>query len=279
MIAIDRGLGNNTGMLSEFFFSLIGGIFAVIATGRLDQIAWRFLRTVGALQAALTVFALVWIVRFQTVPASMPAWLIYGIAVVVVLASFGIMFFSPIANHRRLFFRGLCVSGAVGALVIAAVYAAMSVPVEATSGLIRAGAILSRVFGALLIGSITVAWLLGHAYLTATRMTIAPLRHFSKLLSWSVVFRMITVIISIGVAWWMQDSYGAAARLTDSWLVLSLRIGVGLLALAIFAYMVADCVKLRSTQSATGILYFGSVFAYVGELASQHLVTACAWPL
>ena len=46
-----------------------------------------------------------------------------------------------------------------------------------------------------------------------------------------------------------------------------------------FAYMVADCVRLRSTQSATGILYFGSVFAYIGELASQQLLLDCGWPL
>ena len=63
------------------------------------------------------------------------------------------------------------------------------------------------------------------------------------------------------------------------WLVASLKIGVGLVAVGAFAYMVADCVRLRSTQSATGILYFGSLFAYVGELAGLQLLTECGWPI
>ena len=59
----------------------------------------------------------------------------------------------------------------------------------------------------------------------------------------------------------------------------TLRRAVGLLAVSLFAYMVWDCVKLRSTQSATGILYFASVFVYIGELSSQHLAGDIGIPL
>ena len=62
-------------------------------------------------------------------------------------------------------------------------------------------------------------------------------------------------------------------------MILTLRIAVGLLAVGLFAYMVADCVRLRSTQSATGILYFASIFAYVGELANLQLIAQYGWPL
>ena len=51
-----------------------------------------------------------------------------------------------------------------------------------------------------------------------------------------------------------------------------LRVGVGLLPVAVFAYMSLDCVRRRSTQSETGILYFASVFTYIGELCSLHLI-------
>ena len=81
------------------------------------------------------------------------------------------------------------------------------------------------------------------------------------------------------------DPAGVAASpslltlLYRSWLVLSLRGAVGLLAVGVLTYMVADCVRLRATQSATGILYFASVFAYVGELAGQQLLMECGWPI
>ena len=55
------------------------------------------------------------------------------------------------------------------------------------------------------------------------------------------------------------------------WLVASVRIGVGLVLPTVFAYMTWQCVKLRSTQSATGILFFMSVLVVVGELASRYL--------
>ncbi|MGB0716498.1 MAG: hypothetical protein ACPGXK_11500 [Phycisphaerae bacterium] len=266
-------------MLTEFFFSLIGGVFAVLGTGRLEQIAWRFLRTVGALQVALSAFTIVWMIRFQTVPPEISSLAVYILAGLAAFCSFGIMFFSPVANRNKSLFRLFCGVGALSSLALAAIYAISTLPADGTSVALQAAVVLSRITGALLIGSITVAWMLGHAYLTATRMTIAPLRHFSSMLSWSVILRFATVLVSVAIALLPFGTGVPWERLADAWLVVSLRVGVGLLALAIFAYMVADCVKLRSTQSATGILYFGSVFAYVGELASQHLVAECAWPM
>jgi hypothetical protein len=149
-------------------------------------------------------------------------------------------------------------------------------------------ALVGQVLGGLLLGSITVAWLLGHAYLTATKMTIAPLRHFSRMLSWALIARVAFVAVSVGAAWMMTprvDPFDPSAAKTvlealgQSWLILSLRVATGLAGVGLFAYMVSDCVRLRSTQSATGILYFGSVFAYIGELASQYLLYECGWPL
>jgi hypothetical protein len=70
--------------------------------------------------------------------------------------------------------------------------------------------------------------------------------------------------------------------LTDlamAWLIVILRVGVGLAAVAVFAYMVSDCVRMRSTQSATGILYFGSVFTYIGEFCALDFLRDYGWPL
>ena len=107
-------------------------------------------------------------------------------------------------------------------------------------------------------------------------MTIAPLRHFSRMLLWSVGLRFAFALVSLAAAW-LIGGEEVVTHLQHAWLVLSLRIGVGLVAVGVFAYMVADCVKLRSTQSATGILYFGSLFAYIGELAHQYMIVHYGW--
>jgi len=112
-------------------------------------------------------------------------------------------------------------------------------------------------------------------------MTIVPLRHFSRMLSWSVAIRIVFLLLSVLIAWRGVGGASPAilTHLEQCWLIATLRVGVGLAAVAAFAYMVSDCVRLRSTQSATGILYFGSVMAYVGELASQQLVRELGWPI
>jgi hypothetical protein len=109
-------------------------------------------------------------------------------------------------------------------------------------------------------------------------MTIAPLRHFSRMLSWTVVARSAFLCASLGLAW-ATGGASIFTQLADAWLIALLRIGVGLIAVGVFAYMVSDCVARRATQSATGILYFGSVMAYVGELAGHQLTLEIGWPL
>jgi hypothetical protein len=141
--------------------------------------------------------------------------------------------------------------------------------------------IIGQLLSALMLGSVTVAWLLGHAYLTATKMTVAPLRHFSRMLSWTVSARILFMLVSLAIAWQVGGDPNSPIlqRVGHSWLIVVLRVGVGLVAVAVCAYMVADCVRRRSTQSATGILYFSSVMAYVGELSGQQLIHELGWPV
>jgi len=178
-------------------------------------------------------------------------------------------------------FRVLCIMGGV-----AGIAAGLCLSLTRYSEVLRSPTadgllIVSHLLGSILLGSVTVAWLLGHAYLTATKMTIAPLMHFSRVLSWAVAARAAFLVLSLGAAWLVGAEGGQAvsAVIYNSWLVTSLRILMGIVVLGVFAYMVAGCVRIRSTQSATGILYFGSVFAYIGELAGLQLIQECGWPL
>jgi len=263
-------------MVSAFLYSLAAGMLGIVATGRPDQVAWKFLRLIGFLALAIACGVTIWpIIASDAADASGGGWpLRFGIALAV--AAIVLVFVAPVAERRPRLFRTTCVIGAAAGLAAACV-AQPFAPNQYVS--LRCGMIIvSQVLGAALLGSVTVAWLLGHAYLTATKMTIAPLRHFSRMLLWCVAARVAFTVVSLLTAW-LVGGTDVTAHLWDAWLVLSLRIGVGLVAVAVFAYMVADCVKLRSTQSATGILYFGSLFAYIGELAHQYMIVNYGWPV
>ena len=53
---------------------------------------------------------------------------------------------------------------------------------------------------------------------------------------------------------------------------------VGLVVPAILVYMANDCIKRRSTQSATGILYVAGVLVFIGEMIALYLVRVTGLP-
>ena len=61
-------------------------------------------------------------------------------------------------------------------------------------------------------------------------------------------------------------------------LMMIVRWVIGLAVPAVFVYMAQDCIKRRSTQSATGILYVAGVLVFVGEIVALYLVRATGLP-
>ena len=275
-------------MIPTFLFTLAGGMMLALSTGRYDQIAWRFLRLTILIAFALSCGTTLWLFRDRGAPGVPNPWF-FILAGVMCVGLVVLILIAPMAAQRSAAFRLLAlIAGLVGVALGSwwAIRNAGDSP-ELSRFLFLIG---GQLLAALLLGSVTVAWLLGHAYLTATRMTIAPLRHFSSLLSWSVAARSLFVSLSLLLIYVRRSASPLSGdavvgletawdHVMGAWLILSLRLGVGLVAVAVFAYMVRDCVRLRSTQSATGILYFGSVFAYLGELAGLQLTREIGWPL
>ena len=117
--------------------------------------------------------------------------------------------------------------------------------------------------------------LLGHAYLTASKMTISPFLRMNRWLAGSVAVRAIcAIVIAMALQAWRPVSmlvgiYG---------LYIGTRWIVGLLVPAIFVYMAHDCIKRRSTQSATGILYVAGVLIFIGELVGLYLLKETGLP-
>ena len=264
-------------MLDTVGYTIAGGMLSVLATARVEQIAWKFLRIAAIIPFALGAGCTAWLCR----TGGPSPWLV-RMSVALIAFAAALVFVAPLGQVRIRLFRAISAAGGAIGIAAACLCAVIAISADPAAQLSMLGTtlvIFGQILAAWVLGSITLAWLLGHAYLTATSMTIAPLKHFSQMLTWSVVARALFVGVSLVAAYATIDGAPSVlAQIERAWLIAVLRFGVGLVAVGIFAYMVLDCVKLRATQSATGILYFGSVMAYVGELASQQLAREVGWP-
>lgn len=121
---------------------------------------------------------------------------------------------------------------------------------------------------ALLLGTATSAMLLGHNYLVAPNMTMTPLYRLLGALAAAIGLRLLLD----GVALWQWTANPEMATLkVDEMLWLPVRWAVGLAAPAVLCWMAWQTARIRSTQSATGILYVVVIFCFLGELTGQLL--------
>ena len=114
--------------------------------------------------------------------------------------------------------------------------------------------------------------LLGHYYLTAPAMSIEPLKRVVILMAWALggalpAGRDRTVGLPD------RDPAARAPSPGDphAGIFLAVRWGMGFVATAIATYMTWKTAQIRSTQSATGILYITMIFVLFGELTSLIL--------
>jgi hypothetical protein len=130
---------------------------------------------------------------------------------------------------------------------------------------------LSRLSSGFLLGATLTAMLLGHYYLTAPAMTIEPLKRAVLLLAWGLGGR--SLLAAVGL--WAEHAgiLGAGSWSLDprAGTFLAVRWGIGLAAAAVSTYMTWKTAQIRSTQSATGILYITMIFVLFGELTSLVL--------
>jgi hypothetical protein len=134
--------------------------------------------------------------------------------------------------------------------------------------------IVDDVAAALVLGSATTAMLMGHSYLIAPAMTIAPLMRLLAALGVSVIFRIMLACVGL---WGWTSSQGTSNLETELMLWLPARWLLGLIAPLVLGWMAWETARIRSTQSATGILYVVVIVCFLGELTSLLLVekTGC----
>lgn len=122
---------------------------------------------------------------------------------------------------------------------------------------------------AAILGATTSAMLLGHSYLISPAMTIAPLR---RMLIAAAVALTVRVSLALCGLWFWTAEHPLGNLDVETLLWLSARWLLGILAPLVLGWMAWETARIRSTQSATGILYVVVIVCFLGELTSLLLL-------
>jgi hypothetical protein len=133
---------------------------------------------------------------------------------------------------------------------------------------------LDPLAGGLVLGVTMAAMLLGHWYLNAPGMKLAPLKRLVLFLAGSLVLR--AIVCGAGLTLWIGLS---APPGQIDWMFLALRWLSGLIGVGTMAWMAWQTLKIPNTQSATGVLYVAVILSFIGELTAQLLSARVGLPL
>jgi hypothetical protein len=125
----------------------------------------------------------------------------------------------------------------------------------------------------LLLGFTLAAMLLGHWYLNAPGMQLAPLRKL--LIAMALAIAAHAAVCSVGLALELAERTFS----TQDWLFLIVRWAFGLAGVMVLVWLTWQTLAIPNTQSATGILYVAVIGVFVGETMSLLLSAESLFPL
>lgn len=170
--------------------------------------------------------------------------------------------------------RELPILNAVVAMPVAAL-AATATPLWAAAHVLLAGAVA---------GAVLTAMLLGHWYLVNARLPFALLIRLCRLtLALVVVRAAFSAALACGAAgtapaWDRVAEFYRQGQMFE-FLMPVVRVAAGIGLGAALAAMALSCAKIKSNQSATGILYVAVGILLIGEMAGLYLTFGAGVPL
>src|SRR5437870_2237082 len=172
----------------------------------------------------------------------------------------------------------LAVGGGAVAVTLQALAAASprALPVQALT-------IASFLSSAAMLGGACTAMILGHWYLVIPSMQVSHLQSIVKMHIASTVVRVVVVAAAVffAIATW-QPGVGPSFRhyiLSIEGVFFWQRVLFGLAGPALLSYLTWETARIRSTQSATGILYVDFFTVVVGEALAKYLLLATRVPV
>ncbi len=130
---------------------------------------------------------------------------------------------------------------------------------------------LSSLASAGTLGAAMTGMLLGHRYLTAPGMPLAPLMWLNAGLGLASAFRCLVSFAALasGIGVLSEPTY---------WTWLALRWLAGILGPLAACSMVHRILRYRNTQAATGVLFVAVILTFIGELTADLLQRALGVP-
>jgi protein NrfD len=171
---------------------------------------------------------------------------------------------------------GLAVLAGVGALVLQALEVSDgSIPV------LRVLTVASFLTSAAMLGGACTAMILGHWYLVIPSLQVSHLQSIVRV----HIASMLARVVVVGAAVWFALATGHAADalvgpsfrryiFSVDGIFFWQRVLFGLAGPAVLSYLTHETAKIRSTQSATGILYVDFFTVVVGEVLAKYIVLA-----
>ena len=162
-------------------------------------------------------------------------------------------------------------ASAVGAIALGVI--ALARPITNPSDLVATGlAIVALPLGAIALGGLDGAMLLGHWYLVTPKLSPGPLRRAALLVVSGVALQILLLAVIL-----------VRGDLTGTWetalaVALGLRIGVGLL-LTLIVTLAAWWTAGMYTQSSTGLLYVGLGCVIAGEISARVIFFLTGVPI
>jgi protein NrfD len=250
----------------------------------------KFFRFNGGLAAVLIGIALAF--RYQAVRMP-PIGESSGIGAVSVGASLSdiVLFVSTVitlfywGTIGRIFTRARTAILAAAAITGLAAIALQGLEISSgSSPTVVALTVLSFLTSALMLGGACTAMILGHWYLVIPSMDVSYLQSIVKGHIASMVGRMVVVGAAVwfAIATWQAGSGLPSFRhyiMSVDGIFFWQRVLFGLAGPAVLSYLTWETAKIRSTQSATGILYVDFFTVVVGEVLAKYIVLATHVPV
>ena len=253
----------------------VGIIFTLVFVSR--EAGVKFFRFNTGLAAILLVIALAF--RFQSI-AGPPS-----LADMALVAGTGLTVFSW-ATIGRLFtkIRTALLGAAVIAGVIAVVLQALDVSAGKSPAVVTL-TVVSFLTSAAMLGGACTAMILGHWYLVLPSMDVSHLQSIVRVHIASMAARIVVVAAAVWYAlatWRPELDAGPSFRhyiLSIDGIFFWQRVLFGLAGPAVLSYLTWETAKIRSTQSATGILNVDFFTVVVGEVLAKYIVLATRVPV
>ena len=144
------------------------------------------------------------------------------------------------------------------------------------------GEAASDATSALLLGAAASAMILGHYYLVVLDLPISALRRLTVLLVTAIGLRTIVVMAALFAARGAglhEAGLVASGLFSPDGIFVWMRLLFGIVGPLSLVYFIWRTVEIRSTQSATGILYVQLFLVLAGELLAKHLRVFSGLPL